>query len=369
VKFTFNFYKGACVEYIGNITDPPAMVEFINGKTNDVVYKTILNPNMWSKTTLEYFIEWELKVSIDAAIKFNHKLDLSNKRVILVFPYRTLGDFLLWLPVFERFRLKHNCLLIVHCEKTSFIDTVHKSYPNIIFTHNYGALINEGLYAIYEPMLSTYDMYFTKGYPKFNTSQQAATELLGMEYEPIIPRIDSTDERPDIDGKYICITEFGSTNIEKIWIYPNGYKTVADYMVSKGYKVLTISAEPSNISGEGIIDKTGCGLKEMIQYIKYSDMLLGGATGPMIAGLALGIPTIQISTNTWPDKSLPLHYVYNHTEGTCFGCYTKEPKNDNVKCTNKSPVPWISSHAFVPECSWNITPDMVIDKINEVMSL
>lgn len=369
MDFAFNFHNGACIEYRGKSPDVSAIVEFIDRNTNRIVYKSEIGPNMWAKPNITYFVEWELKGYVEDVLKFHHVLDLSNKRVVIIFPYATLGDFLLWMPVFDKFRVIHNCHLVVHVRRLDFINIVHKSYPDIMFTNDYGPLVNDGLYAVYAPELYLHDIHFAKEYPKFTTPQQAASEFMGIKHETILPKIDSTDIRPDIDGKYVCITEFGSTNYEKCWIYPMGYQNVANYLVDKGYKVVPISFEPTNISGNGIIDKTRCSLKDMIQYIKYADLLIGGATGPMIVGLALGTPSIQISTNTWPDETLPMNYVYNHTEGTCFGCYTREPKGIGISCTKKHPVSWFPTWASVPECSMNITTEMVINKINEVLKI
>ena len=87
---------------------------------------------------------------------------------------------------------------------------------------------------------------------------------------------------------------------------------------------------------------------------------MGGATGPLVVSMALGVPSIQILTNTWPDSNLPYHYVYNHTEGTCFACYTREPKGQGDTC-------WFKDQ--IPPCSINITPNMVIEKIKEVLTI
>jgi len=264
------------------------------------------------------------------------------------------------MPVFEKFRIKHNCMLIVHVSRSLYVNVVQKSYPNIIFTTDYSLLINESIYAIYEVDMKYCDEMFYQTYPCYNSPQQTALDFLGIKGKLLPLSIDTTDDKPIIDGKYVCITEHGQSNPEKSWLYPNGWQTVANYLVDNGYKVVPISSEPTNISGTGIINKTGIGLKEMIQYIKYSSLFIGGSTAPTHISHCLGIPTIMIVTNTWQIEELPIHYVYNHTEGTCFGCYTRESKDNGVTCNKRNPY---------PECSMNITPNMVIETIKKVLDL
>jgi hypothetical protein len=68
------------------------------------------------------------------------------------------------------------------------------------------------------------------------------------------------------------------------------------------------------------------------------------------------------------DTNFPVHYVYNHTEGTCFGCYIWRKQEDGP-CDKKQKPEWAPNWIEVPECSLNITPDMVIEKVKEVLKI
>lgn len=370
MKFRYNFHLGACLEYIGTKDDPPVKVQFIDLDTNGVRYETTLTPSTWASADQKQFIKWYIKITtLDNSILWQHTLDLSGQRVIIAYPYTTLGDFLCWMPVFEMFRVKHNCRLIVQCSRIEYINAVCKSYPNIFFTTEYAKLINEGVYAVYEPSLQIYDSVFWDGkYPRYTTPQQAVLQCLGLKYQPQQLRIDYDDTRPDVDGKYVCLTEYGLSNFEKNWLYPMGWQTVANFLMENGYKVIPISNEPTNLVGDGIIDRTGLSISEMARYIKYADCMVGAATAAICVGTATNTPTICISTNTWMDTDFPLHFVYNHTEGTCFGCYTWK-KQESGSCDKKHRVDWAPNWIDVPECSLNITPEMVINKIKDVLTI
>ena len=112
-----------------------------NNKLPGVGYK------MWSKTSLEYFIDYNIRVTdLDSSeILFEHKFNAKDKRVYIHFASKALGDTLAWFPYFEEFRKKHQCELIV---STFHNDMFEENYPDITF-------INPGetqykLYAMYE---------------------------------------------------------------------------------------------------------------------------------------------------------------------------------------------------------------------------
>lgn len=369
MKFRYNFHLGACLEYTGKVDDQPVKVQFLDANTNTLIYETIITPNTWTRPFPYHFIKWCIRVTtLDNAILWEHTLNLSGKRVIIAYPYTTLGDFLCWMPVFERFRTEHNCHLIVQCSKINYINSVCKSYPNIFFTTDYKNLINESIYAVYEPSLQIYDKVFWDGkYPRYTTPQQAASTCLGLKHRALPLLIDYDDTRPDIDGKYVCITEYSQSNFEKNWLYPNGWQTVANFLMEKGYKVVPISNEPSNLIGSNIINRTGLPITEIARYIKYSECVIGAATAAVRIGIATNTPTISVITNAWMDSDFPAYYVYNHDEGTCFGCYTW--KSQNEKCDKKQRLDWAPNWIDVPECSLNISPDMIINQLKNVLKI
>ena len=60
MRFKYNFHEGACVEYVGESTDPPVKIQFINTDTDVLVYESVLTPNMWSRTNAQHFVKWRI---------------------------------------------------------------------------------------------------------------------------------------------------------------------------------------------------------------------------------------------------------------------------------------------------------------------
>lgn len=362
MEFEYCFQDGGYLNYIGKPTDPPVYVEFKNLDTDKVVFSTTISPNCWASTNASYYyVRWQINAYVNDEIVFTKTFDLKGKRVVIEYPYDTLGDFLFWIVIFEKFRKLHDCILIVQVQRKDFIENVSKSFPNIIFTVDRKHLMNKGIYTFYYPNLYDYDRIFCNNvYPNYKTTQQASSEWLGMKYEYTQPLIDSDNIVPDIKMPYVCITEHGFSNEDKQWQYPNGWQIVSDFLGQKGYYVAPISKEPTRIKGDYVIDCTGKSIKEMIRYIKNSVLLIGSATGPVVVTAALKKPVISIVTNSWPNDlgKVPIEYVYNHNPAYCFGCYTKGPLE---KCKR--------NEFNVPECSMSITPDMVINKIKEVLHI
>ena len=352
----FNFHNHPTIEYSG---DKPITVNFLN-ENMESVYSTQLTQNTWAQANPTHFIKWTLQAEQDNNIIFSHTLNLNNKRVIIENPYKTLGDFLLWVPVYDLFQRIHNCHLIVLIHRKEFAEIVSNSYPNILFVTDLNSIPMEIIYATYHPSLQITDTLYNGTYPKTQTVQQAFSTFFNVPYIPTVPLIDSTEVRL-IDEKYICLTEFGSSNPWKCWITKEyGWHKISEYFNTIGYKVVPISNETTNLHGPHVINKSCCSLKEMIQYIKYADLTIGASTGPLVVSLALNKPTINICTATYPNFDLPYINVYNHTPNTCHSCHSWEPEKKppiNI-CPNRNPF---------PECSENITPEMVINKIKKLL--
>ena len=94
--------------------------------------------------------------------------------------------------------------------------------------------------------------------------QMVATAALGLPYTEIKPRIGYHDlPKQDYGGKYVCISEFGSSE-DKSWKCENGWQDVVDFLIQKIYEFdiahfLTIEITES----EGVDN-----LEELISFIK-----------------------------------------------------------------------------------------------------
>ena len=221
-KFSLNFLNGAKFEVNGNI-DKKYNVQFINQENNTIIHQTELTNNMWSKTSLEYFIDYNIRVTdLDSSeILFEHKFNAKDKRVYIHFASKALGDTLAWFPYAEEFRKKHQCELIV---STFHNDMFEENYPDITF-------INPGetqykLYAMYEVGWH-YEEDNKINYNKCPSDfrllnlQESSAEALGIEYTEIKPKLTYKNTGSTIEGDYVIIAPHGSAHA-KYWNYPGG---------------------------------------------------------------------------------------------------------------------------------------------------
>jgi autotransporter strand-loop-strand O-heptosyltransferase len=98
------------------------------------------------------------------------------------------------------------------------------------------------------------------------------------------------------NGKYVTLSEFGSTS-EKEWKAINGWQSVVDFLISKGYQVIVISKEPTNLNN--VIDKTGnIPIEERISDIMGAKFHLGISSGLSWLAWSLDKKVVMISDVT-----------------------------------------------------------------------
>ncbi len=142
-KLHYHFVKGPFVEITGPKT-AKYTVEFIDNSNGELKYKTTIGNNCWCRCSIEYFVEWKIKIFENGKLWNEFTYDASNKRVYIALDSRALGDTLSWFPYLEEFRKKHNCKLVA---STFMNDFFASEYPNIEFIKPGDTADN--LYAMY----------------------------------------------------------------------------------------------------------------------------------------------------------------------------------------------------------------------------
>jgi hypothetical protein len=111
-KVNMNFIDGSTVEIFDNFPyERKFYIDFVDNKTNETIYNSIIKNGWWTKVSKKYFVDWSIKIKSD---KFNHeyRMDLKDKKVLISFESKSLGDNLAWIPYVEEFREKHNCEVV-----------------------------------------------------------------------------------------------------------------------------------------------------------------------------------------------------------------------------------------------------------------
>ena len=336
-------------------------VDFIDKDTNSVVYHTTLNQNMFATPNTRYYKNWLIKVTGDDNRVFD--MDLKGKNVLIQFDSSSIGDSLAWIPYIDEFRRIHNCK--VYC--SSFQNVLYeKEYPDIIFITP-GSPVTD--------IFATFKIgWFSGGNTPWGGDrnvqpndyrliplQQTATDILGLKYKEIRPRITIPNTERPIKEKYVVIAEHSTANA-KHWHYKNGWQTIVNYLNSKGLKVMVISKQGTTL--QKIINETGeQSLTKRINQINHSEFMISIGSGLSWIAWATGKKVVMISGFSKPFCEFQENCIRVHNYNVCNGCF-----NDSRYTFDRGDWNWCPAYKDTPrmfECTKNITPQMVIDGIEK----
>lgn len=350
-KVYINFVEGAFCEVIGG-PNKEYFVDFFDKKNNKLIHRSTIKPNCWAKTFQSYYTDWQIILSDNGNKVYEYNINLKNKNVYIALDSKSLGDTIAWFPYVEEFRKKHECLLVC----STFHNYLFKDqYLEIKFVEP-GDVVSD-LTAMYK--IGCFDINNRHLSPKpWNQIplQKVASDILGLEFKEIRPRISQNDKERVIKEKYICIgTE--STAQLKYWNNPNGWKEMVKYFNNKGYKVINITKNDTKIPGTQQFKGS---ISEIIPIISHCDLYIGLASGGSWLAWGLGKHVVMISG--FSNANIEFESNCTHIEApsdTCHGCYSRTPldKNDWLFC----PEHKNTLRQF--ECSKKITPEHVIKTI------
>lgn len=322
-------------------------------KGGNFIHSSTLRSGGWTKTNRSYFTNWHVKVHHAGKILWEHKFDPTNRRVLIEFESKSLGDSLCWIPYVEEFRKKYNCEIFV---MTYWNQLFRSVYTNLNF-------LNPG--DVYTNIYAGYKIGCWEGNSNRNPKdwrtiplQQIATDILGLEYKEIKPKIAIPKEKAVINSPYVCISEW-STLLRKHWMYKGGWQSVVDYLNEAGYKVVVVSKEPTNL--KNIINQTNQPIEATINNINHCEFYIGIGHGPAWIAWALNKPVIMISGFSKSCEFKEGCKRITTPEGFCSGCFNDTSLPFDRGGWDNCP----RNKDF--ECSRSITPEMVIETIDEVI--
>jgi len=349
-NININFVDGPFVEIIGG-TNVRYDITFKNKKTNKVEYKSNIGRNNWTKSTLKYFIDWEITVSSPKG-KHIFNTNLTNKRVYIPIDSKSLGDSIAWMPYLEEFSKKHNCKVIASTFWNHFFE---KTYPNIEFI--IPGQVAENIHAKYT-LGWFYNTQMEPILPNIIPLQMTATNILGLDYTEIKPTIDFKPKKRPIKEKYITIATH-STSALKFWLHPNGWNELTEFLNSKGYTDVNISKEGNNV--KNAITPNNYDINNIMNYIHHSELFIGLGSGLSWLSWAIGKHVVMINNFSDINHEFTTNTtrIYNHN--VCNSCWT----NPNFKF-DKGDWDWCPIHKGTPrqhECQKSITTEDVIAKL------
>ena len=152
-----------------------------------------------------------------------------------------LGDTLAWFPYVEEFRKTFKCSVIC---STFHNDWFEGNYPDLEFVKP-GTEVKD-IYAMYNIgwFYDGKNVIFDKipiDFKKYPL-QQTASEILGLKYSEVKPKVNSPKKKTNVKGDYVVIAPHASAHA-KYWNHPKGWQTVIDYLNKQGYKVVMLTQE------------------------------------------------------------------------------------------------------------------------------
>lgn len=361
VRFVQHYILSPFLEILGQ-SDSLYNVKFFDG--DKVIHETNLKSNHWTKPNREYFTKWRTEVRENGNLVYESTIDLTDKRVFISFGSKSLGDTLAWLPYCEEFRLKHNCKLIV----STFLNHLFEDqYSEIEFVkpgevvYNIHAQYRLGWFYNED---GTYNQYVHKKDFKTIPLQQTASDILGLDYVEIRPRLNLLN----LPKRKKVGLAVHSTAQSKYWNNPSGWQEVVDYLTSMNYECVIYSKEGDGYMGnnypKGASVFTGNGLQEVINDMTTCEFFIGLSSGLSWLAWACKLPVVLISgfSEKWTETSLDTYRVIN--ESVCHGCFNSERLDAGD--WNWCPLHKGTERQF--ECSKQISSQMVINQIDTLIN-
>lgn len=385
-----SFSNGPRVEINGNALDPRLFkVLFFDDNSNELIFESTIRVNHWTKASRKYFTSWRLEVWLGDNMIHESKMDLENKDVCLLFTTSALGDTISWVAYAEEFRKKHRCRITLQCANQKIFKD---SYPDIDFveidTYDmedkkwyasfpvvYGVVIDDqktqaqrlqkNYVSKKGPMFldnfNLHDEFKNPRHPHSIPLASICTDALGLDEKEIRTRIKNPNhsERP-IKEKYICISEFSSSEGLKNWNNKIGWEKLIQNLQISGYKIVSISKEKSSL--KNIIKRNGdIDLKERIWYLHHCEFFIGVSSGLSWLAWACGKKVVMISGATMEFNEFKEDNIRIINKEACHGCWNSQEHMNKFACFHSSLCP--ENKNF--ECTRKISPTMVIDRMHE----
>jgi autotransporter strand-loop-strand O-heptosyltransferase len=320
--------------------------------TGETVYENTIQSNSWARLNRQYYENWSLEVYEKGEKFYEKTLNLKGKRVLICIDSKSLGDNIAWAPYALEFQKKHDCKVILSSFFANILD-----YPEIEIVEpgsnveNIHAQYNIGWY---------YDSNKEPVLPNTIPLQQAATNILGLEFEEIKPRLKWKSSKGKLYLKKTVTIATNSTAGCKFWT-KEGWQGVINYLHEKGYKVINVSLEENPFDNcEQIINHN---IEDTMGLINMSEFTIALGSGISWLSWGLGKKVIMIANFSEPWHEFVSNCIRITDKSLCNGCWNDPEEKFDKGDWNWCPVHKGTDRMF--ECQTSITAQKVIDAINK----
>jgi autotransporter strand-loop-strand O-heptosyltransferase len=273
--------------------------------------------------------------------------------VYIAFDSSSLGDTIAWIPYALEFKKKHNCHVIVSTFKNFLFQDAYpelefvtpgSQVENVFGKYTLGWFYNEDR----EPAL-----------PNTIPLQKAATNILGLDYQELRPRIVHTP-RNKFDGKIVTIAT-NSTAGCKFWTR-EAWQELIDFLDRKGYRIINVSLEDNPFERcQPLDDKS---MQNTMDAIASSEFFIGLSSGLSWLAWAMEKPVVMIANFTDEDHEFSCIRITN--KNVCHGCWNKAEYKFDKGDWDWCPVNKGTNRQF--ECQKSISAINVVEKLMPLLT-
>lgn len=288
------------------------------------------------------------------------------KKVLIKVESKALGDTIIAIPYIDKFRQENNCEVFLKIN--SKFKFLFSNYPDLNYTDT-----EEG-----------FDQIIPIHYNFLKNIQEGFAHDLGFKnWKYIKPNISLSPKSRPIKSKYVVISVHSTSQL-KYWNHPDGKKSqgaspywneLCNLLRKKGYTPVVVELHElfgSSPYYNGIPQKAnkkiGTSLEDTVNYIQHAEFFIGGSSGLSWLAHALGQKVVMISNFTEEWHEIPMNdpdYKRITNKSVCHGCFNKVGVEFEF---NAGDWYWCPRHKDTPrqfECHTSITPEMVIEQIND----
>jgi autotransporter strand-loop-strand O-heptosyltransferase len=359
---SISYVKGPKVEILGNINSE-YKVQFLDKKTNIIHYTSTIKNNQWAKCNIEYFVDWKITILENDKLFYEEDYNCSNRRVYIAIDSKALGDTLAWFPYLEEFGKVHNCKVVA---STFHNEMLMNQYPQIEFVTP-GDVV-ENLYAMYTLGLfynedGSVNHYKNPIDPKSVTMQKMGSDILGIEYTEIKPKLNKRNLKKE---KLVTIAIHGTAQ-PKYWNNSTGWQEVVDWLKGRGYRVRLLSKEQSGYMGNfeprGIEKHPWGPIELVMDEMEKSQAFIGIGSGLSWLSWALDTKTVLISGFSYDWAEMQDCVRISSPKDMCGGCF-------NRLKLDAGDWNWCPDHKDTNrqfECTKSITAEIVIKELEKFL--
>ena len=352
-KIIINYLDGPRVEVLGD-EKKEYFVEFIDGDNDKVIHSQTITNNMWVSSSKKYYIPWVIKINGEVY----DELNFEGKTVMISLESKALGDTISWAPYAIEFQKKHKCKVVLSTFRNNFFEGLD-AYKDITFinpgeSHNCHAVYRIGWFKKNDKWE---DKDKNPNQPNLIPLQQAATDILGLEYKELHYGLTFEKKERPIEKEYVV---FGpnATSGCKEWDY-NNWVGLSKLIKELGYEVITLTQKPFHI--DGVINVWEEPLDVVANYLHHAKAFVGLGSGLSWFNWALGNYTFMVNGFARPDHEFTTNITKIYNDNTCIFCW-----NDEVFVFDGGDWDWCPVYKGTKKqhiCQRSITPLQVFQQL------